>query len=62
MFLLCGIFSKQYLPLSGDDTMLQEAILCLNGLDDLADPIIICNTDYHFLVKEHGFIAPNFSD
>jgi mannose-1-phosphate guanylyltransferase len=38
--------------------MLQEAILRLNGLDDLTDPIIICNTDYRFLVKGYGFKAP----
>ncbi len=43
---------KQYLPLAGDNTMLQETILRLNGLDNLADPIIICNADHRFLVAE----------
>ena len=32
--------------------MLQETILRLNGLDSLADPIIICNADHRFLVAE----------
>ena len=32
--------------------MLQETILRLNGLDNLADPIIICNSDHRFLVAE----------
>ena len=32
--------------------MLQETILRLNGLDNLADPIIICNADHRFLVAE----------
>jgi len=45
-------YPKQYLPLAGDNTMLQETILRLSGLDDLADPIIICNADHRFLVAE----------
>jgi mannose-1-phosphate guanylyltransferase len=32
--------------------MLQETILRPNGLDNLADPIIICNADHRFLVAE----------
>ena len=43
-------YPKQYLPLVGDNTMLQETILRLNGLGNLADPIIICNADHRFLV------------
>jgi len=43
---------KQYLPLAGDNTMLQETILRLNGLGNLVDPIIICNADHRFLVAE----------
>jgi mannose-1-phosphate guanylyltransferase/mannose-6-phosphate isomerase len=45
-------YPKQYLPLVGDNTMLQETLLRLNGLDDLADPIIVCNADHRFLVAE----------
>ena len=45
-------YPKQYLPLAGDNTMLQETILRLNGLDSLADPIIVCNADHRFLVAE----------
>jgi mannose-1-phosphate guanylyltransferase/mannose-6-phosphate isomerase len=45
-------YPKQYLPLAGDNTMLQETILRLGGLDNLADPIIICNADHRFLVAE----------
>jgi len=43
---------KQYLPLAGDKTMLQETILRLNGLDNLANPIIVCNANHRFLVAE----------
>jgi mannose-1-phosphate guanylyltransferase / mannose-6-phosphate isomerase len=45
-------YPKQYLPLVGDNTMLQETILRLEGLDNLVDPIIICNADHRFLVAE----------
>jgi mannose-1-phosphate guanylyltransferase/mannose-6-phosphate isomerase len=45
-------YPKQYLPLAGDNTMLQETILRINGLDNLADPIIVCNADHRFLVAE----------
>jgi mannose-1-phosphate guanylyltransferase / mannose-6-phosphate isomerase len=46
-------YPKQYLPLVGDNTMLQETILRLSGLDDdLAEPIIICNEDHRFVVAE----------
>jgi mannose-1-phosphate guanylyltransferase/mannose-6-phosphate isomerase len=45
-------YPKQYLPLAGDNTMLQETILRLSGLDNIADPIIVCSTDHRFLVAE----------
>jgi len=45
-------YPKQYLSLAGDNTMLQETILRLNGLDNLADPVIVCNADHRFLVAE----------
>ena len=45
-------YPKQYLPLSGDKTMLQETILRLNGLENLTNPIIVCNADHRFLVAE----------
>jgi mannose-1-phosphate guanylyltransferase/mannose-6-phosphate isomerase len=45
-------YPKQYLPLVSDNTMLQETILRLNELDNLADPIIVCNADHRFLVAE----------
>ncbi len=43
---------KQYLPLVGDKTTFQESMLRLEGLDNLTDPIIICNNDHRFLVAE----------
>jgi mannose-1-phosphate guanylyltransferase/mannose-6-phosphate isomerase len=53
---------KQYLSLFSDKTLLQETILRLNGLDNLLDPIIICNTEHRFLVvdqlQEIGIYKP----
>lgn len=43
---------KQYLSLVGENTMLQETFLRLRGLDNFADPIIVCNADHRFLVAE----------
>lgn len=45
-------YPKQYLPLVGENTMLQETILRLKGLKNLTDPIIVCNVDHRFLVAE----------
>jgi mannose-1-phosphate guanylyltransferase len=45
-------YPKQYLPLVGDNTMLQETILRLSGLDNLAEPIIICNENHRLVVAE----------
>jgi mannose-1-phosphate guanylyltransferase/mannose-6-phosphate isomerase len=45
-------YPKQYLPLAGDNTMLQETILRLNGLENLTNPVIVCNADHRFLVAE----------
>lgn len=43
---------KQYLKLIGDNTMLQETILRLSELDNLTDPIIVCNADHRFIVAD----------
>ena len=43
---------KQFLPLVNDKTMLQETILRLSGLENIAEPIIVCNYNHRFLVAE----------
>lgn len=45
-------YPKQYLPLVGNNTLFQETILRLKGLDNLLDPIVVCNADHRFLVAE----------
>lgn len=45
-------FPKQYLPLNTKNTMLQETLLRLNGIKNLGDPIIVCNSDHRFFVAD----------
>jgi mannose-1-phosphate guanylyltransferase/mannose-6-phosphate isomerase len=46
-------FPKQLLPLaSRDETMLQATVSRLEGLPDLAKPIVVCNEAHRFLVAE----------
>ncbi|MDP2502851.1 mannose-1-phosphate guanylyltransferase/mannose-6-phosphate isomerase [Vibrio splendidus] len=44
-------YPKQFLPLSGKDTMLQETISRLSGIEHLPSSII-CNEEHRFLVAE----------
>ena len=45
-------YPKQYLPLAEKQTMLQATLQRLKGIENLADPIIICNEEHRFLVAE----------
>jgi mannose-1-phosphate guanylyltransferase/mannose-6-phosphate isomerase len=55
-------YPKQYLPLNGSMSMLQETILRLDGINNMSNPMIICNVEHRFLVaeqcKEVGIISP----
>ena len=46
------LYPKQFLPLVDDYTMLQVTLQRLEGLENLADPIIICNLEHRFLAAE----------
>ncbi len=43
---------KQFLALFGDNTMFQETLHRLAGLDALQSPIVVCNNDHRFMVAE----------
>ncbi len=45
-------YPKQLLPLAGEQTMLQETARRLAGLDDLAEPLVVCNEEHRFMVAE----------
>jgi mannose-1-phosphate guanylyltransferase len=42
---------KQFLNISGENTMIQETVLRLNGLD-VDKPLCICNEEHRFIVAE----------
>ncbi len=46
------LFPKQLLPLVNDATLLQETHLRLNGLQNLAEPLVVCNESHRFMVAE----------
>ncbi len=47
-------YPKQYWPLAGssEETLLQQTQLRLEGLNQLAAPLLICNEDHRFIVAE----------
>ena len=45
-------YPKQFLDLTGPLSMIQETVLRLDGLKDVAAPIIVCNESHRFLVTE----------
>jgi mannose-1-phosphate guanylyltransferase/mannose-6-phosphate isomerase len=46
------LYPKQFLPLVGERTMIQETALRTVGLQDVAAPIVVCNEAHRFLVAE----------
>tara|TARA_B110000008_G_scaffold273349_1_gene307476 strand:- start:248 stop:1675 length:1428 start_codon:yes stop_codon:yes gene_type:complete len=45
-------FPKQFQSLATDNSIFQETLLRLNGLEGIVDPIIICNKEHRFFVAE----------
>jgi mannose-1-phosphate guanylyltransferase len=43
---------KQFLKLFGDNSLFQQTITRLSGLEDVASPIIVCNEEHRFMVAE----------
>lgn len=46
-------YPKQFLRLMGEHSLFQETLLRLDGINDIAPPLIVCNEDHRFLVAEH---------
>lgn len=46
------LYPKQLLPLVGEQTMLQETIARLDGLDSVGNPLVVCNDAHRFMVAE----------
>lgn len=45
-------YPKQLLKLFGDKTMLQQTLLRLVGISNMAAPIVVCNEEHRFMVAE----------
>ncbi|MBL4744358.1 MAG: mannose-1-phosphate guanylyltransferase/mannose-6-phosphate isomerase [Cycloclasticus sp.] len=43
---------KQFIALFGNNTMFQETLNRLDGVDDMQAPIVVCNKDHRFMVAE----------
>ncbi|MGH8722728.1 MAG: sugar phosphate nucleotidyltransferase, partial [Burkholderiales bacterium] len=46
------LYPKQFLPLVGERTMIQETALRTTGLPEVVAPIVVCNEAHRFLVAE----------
>lgn len=47
-----SLYPKQLINLCNTHTMLQNTLLRLSGLNDLGDPVIICNENHRFMTAE----------
>ena len=45
-------YPKQLLALTGERTLLQETVLRLDGAQQVANPLFVCNEEHRFLVAE----------
>ncbi len=45
-------YPKQLLPLVDENSMLQSTVVRLEGLENLAEPLLICNEEHRFVVAE----------
>src|SRR6185369_16660306 len=46
------LLPKQFLPLVGKNTMLQDTLLRLDGIAGLKNPVLVCSNDHRFLAAE----------
>lgn len=46
------LYPKQLLALVSDDTLLQETVARLEGLENVTAPIVVCNEEHRFMVAE----------
>ena len=46
------LYPKQLLPLIDDNTLVQNTLLRLRGMEEIAEPVIICNEDHRFIIAE----------
>ena len=44
---------KQFQPLMGEQSLFQDTVCRLDGMDEIAPPLVLCNEEHRFLVAEH---------
>ena len=44
---------KQFQPLIGEKSLFQDTVSRLDGIDEIAPPLVLCNEEHRFLVAEH---------
>ncbi len=47
-----ALYPKQFLPLVNEQTMLQNTVARLDGLESVSEPLVIANEEHRFLVAE----------
>ncbi len=47
------LYPKQFLPLIGEYSLLQDTLRRLDGIDGIAPPLVVCNEEHRFLAAEH---------
>ena len=47
-----SLYPKQLLPLVAERTLLQSTVDRLDGVSDVAMPLVVCNTEHRFMVAE----------
>ena len=45
-------YPKQLLPLVGEQSMLQATVARMDGIAELAEPLLVCNDEHRFVVAE----------
>lgn len=45
-------YPKQLLTLKGEQSLLQQTAARLDGMEDVAEPLVVCNEEHRFLVAE----------
>ena len=43
---------KQFINLVGEESLFQQTLMRLSGIQNIADPIVLCNDEHRFLVAE----------
>lgn len=46
------MYPKQLINIINEKTMLQETLIRLSGLEDMGNPVVICNDNHRFMVAE----------